>query len=89
MPIYEYVCNECKEKFEVFQRISEPPLQVCSRCGGKMTKLISNTSFILKGSGWYVTDYGSKKGKEGKELKEESSSDSKGEEKGKKGSSDK
>jgi putative FmdB family regulatory protein len=89
MPIYEYVCNDCNEKFEIFQRISEPPLDKCSRCGGKMTKLISNTSFILKGSGWYVTDYGSKKGKEGKDFKEKGDSDSKGDEKGKKEPSDK
>jgi len=89
MPIYEYMCRDCKGKFEIFQRISEPPVEVCSRCGGKMTKLISNTSFILKGSGWYVTDYGSKKGKEEKTLKEDRTSESKGEEKDKKESAHK
>jgi len=57
MPIYEYQCKKCKEKFEVIQKISEPPLEKCEKCGGKLKKIMSNTSFILKGSGWYATDY--------------------------------
>lgn len=59
MPIYEYVCKKCGE-FETMQRITDPPLGKCPTCAGKVTKLISNTSFQLKGSGWYVTDYGRK-----------------------------
>jgi putative FmdB family regulatory protein len=71
MPIYEYVCQGCKEEFEIMQRITEAPINVCSKCGGTLRKLISSNSFILKGSGWYVTDYGSKKGNEGKPRKKD------------------
>jgi putative FmdB family regulatory protein len=65
MPIYEYRCRKCGE-FEVTQRITDTALTRCPTCRGKVTKLISNTSFHLKGSGWYVTDYARKDGK-GKE----------------------
>ncbi len=57
MPIYEYKCIKCNEQSEVMQKISEDPLVECSSCGGELKKLISGTSFVLKGSGWYVTDY--------------------------------
>src|SRR6185295_17245960 len=56
MPIYEYACPKCGE-FEVTQRITEDPLRKCPTCRSKVRKLISNTSFQLKGSGWYATDY--------------------------------
>ena len=56
MPIYEYQCKKCGQ-FEVMQKITEAHLKRCPTCRGKVTKLISNTSFHLKGSGWYVTDY--------------------------------
>jgi putative FmdB family regulatory protein len=56
MPIYEYNCEKCGV-FEVTQRISEKPLDVCPTCGEPVRRLISHTSFVLKGSGWYVTDY--------------------------------
>lgn len=62
MPIYEYRCHKCGE-FEVTQRITEPALTRCPSCRGKVTRLISTTSFQLKGSGWYVTDYARKGGK--------------------------
>jgi putative FmdB family regulatory protein len=62
MPIYEYQCKKCGE-FEVVQKITAPQLKRCPTCRGKVSKLISNTSFHLKGSGWYVTDYGRKEGK--------------------------
>lgn len=62
MPIYEYRCEKCKKEFEIEQKISEAPLKKCPECGGKVIRLISNTSFILKGSGWYLTDY-ARKGK--------------------------
>lgn len=61
MPIYEYECPKCGE-FEITQRITEDALKKCPTCKSKVRKLISNTSFQLKGSGWYVTDYGGKKG---------------------------
>src|SRR5262245_27531053 len=55
MPIYEYECPKCGE-FEVTQRITEDALKKCPTCKSKVRKLISNTSFQLKGSGWYATD---------------------------------
>jgi putative FmdB family regulatory protein len=57
MPIYEYRCEKCDSHFEVIQKFSDKPLKFCSICKGRLTKLISQTSFQLKGSGWYVTDY--------------------------------
>jgi len=59
MPIREYKCTKCGDTTEVIQKINEKPLEICSKCGGKLEKLISNSSFVLKGSGWYKTDYGS------------------------------
>jgi putative FmdB family regulatory protein len=56
MPIYEYTCEHCGT-FEQMQRITDAPLERCPRCRRKVRRLISNTSFQLKGSGWYVTDY--------------------------------
>lgn len=56
MPIYEYRCESCGT-FEEMQRISDPPLSKCPKCKRKVRRLISNTSFQLKGTGWYVTDY--------------------------------
>jgi putative FmdB family regulatory protein len=58
MPIYEYQCAACGRVTEKWQKISEPPLTVCPACGGDLNKLISSCTFHLKGSGWYVTDYG-------------------------------
>lgn len=60
MPIYEYQCDNCGV-FECSQRITEDPLKKCPTCKGKVKRLISNTSFMLKGSGWYATDYGRSK----------------------------
>ena len=59
MPVYEYECQKCGT-FETTQRITEEPLSKCPTCKGKVKKLISNTSFQLKGTGWYVTDYARK-----------------------------
>ena len=69
MPIYEYSCQRCGD-FEVTQKIKDKPLTRCPSCKGKVKKLISNTSFQLKGTGWYVTDYAHKE-KAPKEKKEE------------------
>jgi putative FmdB family regulatory protein len=58
MPIYEYHCNACGRDFEVIQKITDHPIRKCQKCGKmKAKRTISQTSFILKGSGWYVTDY--------------------------------
>ncbi|MFO7910645.1 MAG: zinc ribbon domain-containing protein [Desulfotignum sp.] len=61
MPVYEYQCSACKRIEEAFQKISDPPLAVCPKCKGHLEKIISHSSFHLKGSGWYVTDYGGAK----------------------------
>ncbi len=78
MPIYEYLCQKCGE-FEVTQRITSNPLGRCPTCKGKVQKLISNTSFQLKGTGWYVTDY-ARKGKhlDGEQSAKGSGADGKG-----------
>ncbi len=57
MPIYEYECSKCGKQFEVFQKITEDPLTKCKFCEGRVRRLISQCSFQLKGTGWYVTDY--------------------------------
>ena len=57
MPTYEYQCNDCGGVFEVRQRISEAALTRCDTCGGSLKRLLSAAPFILKGEGWYVTDY--------------------------------
>jgi putative FmdB family regulatory protein len=72
MPIYEYACPKCGE-FEVTQRITEDPLKKCPTCRSKVRKLISSTSFQLKGSGWYATDYAKKGAAAKSESKSESS----------------
>ena len=59
MPIYEYNCSKCGKRHEVMQKITDQSLTVCPDCGGELRKIISNTSFVLKGTGWYVTDYAS------------------------------
>ncbi len=75
MPTYEYVCKACDHEFEREQRMSDPPLKTCPRCKAKQVKrLISRTSFHLKGGGWYSDLYssakkGAKKGEKGGEAK--------------------
>ena len=86
MPIYEYECQKCKAHTEVMQKMTDKPLTKCRKCGGRLEKQWSPTSFQLKGSGWYVTDYAGKKseakeekasaGKEDKPTKTETKSDS-------------
>ncbi len=77
MPIYEYHCSKCGD-FETMQRMSDKPLTTCPTCRRKVTKLISSTTFHLKGSGWYITDYarkgeggGAKTDKKGEDKKSE------------------
>ena len=81
MPIYEYQCQKCGT-FEFTQRITEKPLGRCPTCKGKVKKLISNTSFQLKGTGWYITDYarkdnGASKGENGSKPASESKTETK------------
>lgn len=60
MPIYEYECTECGKIEEAWQKFSDRPLETCKYCSGKLHKLISQSSFHLKGTGWYATDYANK-----------------------------
>ena len=69
MPIYEYECLGCGKIEEAIQKFSDKPLTKCPHCSGKLQKLISQSSFHLKGSGWYVTDYAAKSGKNKKSSK--------------------
>jgi putative FmdB family regulatory protein len=73
MPTYEYECLKCRRVFEIRQRISEPALTVCEACGGEVRRLLSAAPFILKGEGWYVTDYPSESRKQA--LQSEKSSE--------------
>ena len=57
MPIYEYECSKCRKVTEIIQKFSDSPIQECPECGGSVEKLISRSSFHLKGSGWYASDY--------------------------------
>jgi putative FmdB family regulatory protein len=57
MPLYEYGCEACKKVHEIIQKFSDAPLTECPDCKGPMSKLISRSSFALKGTGWYTTDY--------------------------------
>lgn len=62
MPLYEYKCDSCGSVFEVRQKFSDEPVTVHEGCGGKVQRLISASTFQLKGSGWYATDYARKNG---------------------------
>jgi putative FmdB family regulatory protein len=65
MPVYEYACEKCGHELEAEQRITDPPLKTCPRCKArKLKRLISQTSFVLKGGGWYADLYASKSSKE-------------------------
>ena len=76
MPVYEYACEKCKHEFEVEQRISEDPVKTCPKCRArKVKRLISRTSFVLKGSGWYSDLYASPGAKKDGDAKAGESSD--------------
>lgn len=60
MPIYEYQCEACPNKFEVKQSMKDDPLTACPQCGKAVQRLISTPAIMFKGSGWYVTDYSDK-----------------------------
>jgi len=68
VPTYEYQCEKCQRIFEVRQRITEAPLTTCEACGGRVKRLLSSAPFILKGEGWYVTDYPSESRKKAREA---------------------
>jgi putative FmdB family regulatory protein len=99
MPIYEYACAKCESEFEVEQRITEDPIKTCPKCRSrKVKRLISRTSFVLKGGGWYSDLYSSNnnandktegKGESGGESSTADSKESKSSESGDKKSKDK
>jgi putative FmdB family regulatory protein len=60
MPLYEYVCEQCGHQFEQIRKFSDPPLEECPKCGGKLRKLMSSPAIQFKGTGWYITDYAKK-----------------------------
>jgi putative FmdB family regulatory protein len=60
MPLYEYQCDACGHRFEAIQKFSDPPLELCPKCGSPVHKLQSAPAFQFKGSGWYITDYARK-----------------------------
>ena len=60
MPLYEYRCSQCGSVFELIQKVEEPPLKKCLKCGGDVHKIISPPALQFKGSGWYITDYAQK-----------------------------
>ncbi len=75
MPIYEYRCPKCQKVFEEWSHITEDhPEEPCPDCGTASLRIMSSTSFVLEGGGWYVTDYGYRKGV--KDEKKDSSKDS-------------
>jgi putative FmdB family regulatory protein len=63
MPLYEYQCDACGDRFEKIVKFSDPPLETCPKCGaGPVQKLLSSPAIQFKGSGWYITDYAKKSG---------------------------
>ena len=73
MPVYEYECTDCQSVIEIQQKISDPPLASCPECQGPVRKLMSMSSFQLKGGGWYADGYGSAGSNgNGKDTKEKS-----------------
>jgi putative FmdB family regulatory protein len=69
MPLYEYECDKCGHRFEKIRKFSDPPLEVCPKCGGPVHKLQSAPAFQFKGTGWYVTDYAKSGKSDTKETK--------------------
>ena len=63
MPIYEYSCQSCGKLIDVLQKVSDPTPETCTACGaqGSLSKVVSRSSFVLKGGGWYADLYSSKK----------------------------
>lgn len=77
MPLYEYRCDACGERFELIQKFSDPPPAACTKCGkGPVERLLSSPAIQFKGTGWYITDY-SQKGKSGGESGTDSKTDGK------------
>lgn len=65
MPLYEYQCDACAKRFERIQKFSDPLVDTCPTCGGKVHKLVSSPAIQFKGTGWYITDYARKSSSDG------------------------
>ena len=75
MPLYEYLCEACGQRFELIQKFSDPPPEACPKCGkGPVQRQLSSPAIQFKGSGWYITDY-ARKGNSGGEGGSKPSSD--------------
>ena len=71
MPLYEYQCETCAHRFEVIQKFSDAPIDVCPKCGGgAVMKLLSSPAIQFKGSGWYITDYAKQGSRDSKDSKD-------------------
>ena len=71
MPLYEYQCETCAHRFEVIQKFSDAPIDVCPKCGGRsVMKLLSSPAIQFKGSGWYITDYAKQGSRDSKDSKD-------------------
>ncbi len=81
MPLYEYQCEQCGQKFEVIQKFADEPVSTHEGCGGKVNRLLSAPALQFKGSGWYVNDYAKGSGSSSKSSGDKSHSDSGGSEK--------
>jgi len=80
VPVYVYECEKCGERFEYTQSIKDAPKTECESCGGKLTKVIVPTAFVLKGGGWHRDLYGKPKAGDGKpEAKPQAKADAKAE----------
>ncbi len=89
MPIYEYECKKCGEINEVLQKTTDPAPKICEQCGAKqLTRVMSQSSFVLKGEGWYVTEYGKGGSKDKKPTAKKPSNDASGGSSDTKGKSD-
>ena len=76
MPLYEYECESCGNRFERIQKFSDPLVDTCPSCGGPVRKLLSSPAIQFKGSGWYITDYAKKSGDgTGKDAKDTAKKD--------------
>ena len=77
MPLYEYQCEKCAHRFEVIQKFSDGPIEVCPKCGGgPVMKLLSSPAIQFKGSGWYITDYAKSGSRDSKDSKDHAPSSS-------------
>ena len=84
MPLYEYQCDACANRFEVIQKYSDAHIDVCPTCGGTVKKLFSSPAIQFKGTGFYITDYARKSesaSTKSGETKSDSTSESKSESK--------